>query len=317
MKFDLFIPALLLSILLGKFFPEPAVYEGIINLEKIGDIGISLVFLFYGIKLKLSRLKEDLANWKLHAVIQFSTFVLFPLILLPFTLWLRDSDSWLLWLGGFFMAALPSTVTSSVILVSMAKGNVPSAIFNASFSSLAGIFLTPIWMGIIIHSGQDANSSEYGIIILKLVLQVFLPVVLGLFLNRYLGKWAEKRLTFIHIFDRIVILLIVYLSFAKSFYSNQFQLVEITDLLFTSLFCLVLLFVVYQIITLICNILKFNKKEKITAQFLGSQKSLIHGTVMSKVIFSNILGVGVILLPLMIYHVFQLVIFGVIAKRKK
>jgi sodium/bile acid cotransporter 7 len=242
-KSDFFIPILLLAIILGKVFPEPALYDGVVNLKIISDIGIALVFLFYGIKLNLKQLKADIANWKLHLVIQFSTFVLFPLLVLPFTLIFREHDTWLLWLGGFFLASLPSTVSSSVILVSIAKGNVSSAIFNASISSLAGIFITPLWIGLII-TGQEANASEQWSIILKLIMQVFLPVMTGLFLNRYLGKIAEECTRFINTFDRAVIILIIYLSFSKSFYTNQFNLVKVTDLFLTFLFCLILLFII-------------------------------------------------------------------------
>jgi sodium/bile acid cotransporter 7 len=314
-KSDFFIPILLLAIILGKAFPEPALYEGVVNLKIISDIGIALVFLFYGIKLNLKQLKADLANWKLHLVIQFSTFVLFPLLVLPFALIFREHNTWLLWLGGFFLASLPSTVTSSVVLVSIAKGNVSSSIFNASVSSLAGIFITPLWIGLII-TGQEVNAVGQGSIILKLILQVFMPVILGLFLNRYLGKMAEKWSSFLNTFDRSVIILIIYLSFAKSFYTNQFGLVKITDLCLTFLFCLILLFIVYRIITSVCKLLKFKREDIITAQFSGSQKSLIHGTVMSNVIFSGMSGIGVILLPLMIYHALQLIIMGIIAQRK-
>ena len=315
-KINFFIPALLAVIIIGKFFPQAAISDKPINIKLIGDIGIALVFLFYGISLNLSRLKADISNLKLHLTIQLSTFVLFPLIVIPFVLWFRGHETWLLWLGGFFLASLPSTVSSAAVLTSIAKGNVPAAIFNASISSMVGIFLTPLLMGLIIHSGQNADFSEFGTIILKLILQVFLPIAVGLFLNRFLDKWVEKRSNFIKIFDRSVILLIIYTSFAKSFYNNQFLLVKIADLVLLVLFCLILLFVIYQIITFICKMLKFNRKDTITAQFSGSQKSLIHGTVMANVIFSGMAGVGVILLPLMIYHALQLIIFGIVAGKK-
>jgi len=315
-KTNYFIPALLAVIIIGKLFPQPAIYDKLINIKLVGDIGVALVFFFFGISLNLSRLKIDLNNIKLHFTIQLSTFVLFPLLVLPFTLWFRGSETGLLWLGGFFLATLPSTVSSAAVLTSIAKGNVSAAIFNSSISSLLGIFITPLLMGFLIHSGNSADSGAFGIIILKLVLQVLLPVIVGVMLNRYLGKWAEKKSNFIKIFNQSVILLIIYTSFAKSFYTNQFQLVNIIDLLLLVLFCLMLLFIVYQILTFTSQILKFNKEDTITAQFSGSQKSLIHGTVMASVIFSGMAGVGVILLPLMIYHISQLIIVGIIAQRK-
>ena len=315
-KIDFFIPSLLAAIAIAKLFPEPAVYEGVVTLDTISNIGIMMVFLFYGIKINPKRLKTDLGNWKLHLTVQLSTFLLFPLIVLPFTIIFKNHDSYLLWLGAFFLAALPSTVSSSVVLISIAKGNIPGGIFNASISSLLGVFITPLWMGIIITSGHGIHSAELIDIITKLVIQILSPVILGFFLNRFFGKWAGRNATPLKIFDQSVILLVIYLSFAHSFSNNQFRLVAITDIIMVVLFCLLLLFIVYRIITFICKLLKFHREDTITAQFSGSKKSLVHGTVMSAVIFAGITGVGVILLPLMIYHTMQLMVIGAVAQRK-
>ena len=50
------------------------------------------------------------------------------------------------------------------------------------------------------------------------------------------------------------------------------------------------------------------------ALFCGSKKSFIHGTAMANVLFSNNISLGMILLPLMLYHALQLVIVSVIAQ---
>src|SRR5699024_11593972 len=99
-----------------------------------------------GLSLNTEAIRSGLKNWRLHVIIQASTFVLFPLLVLPFYPVFKDSSQELIWLAFLFMAALPSTVSSSVVLVSMAKGNLPAAIFNASISGIIGILLTPLWM---------------------------------------------------------------------------------------------------------------------------------------------------------------------------
>jgi sodium/bile acid cotransporter 7 len=77
---------------------------------------------------------------------------------------------------------------------------------------------------------------------------------------------------------------------------------------------LILFFIVYGIVGLVCRRLKMNREDTITAQFCSSKKSLVHGTAMSKVIFAGYSGIGVILLPIMIYHTLQLMVVSVIAK---
>lgn len=311
--FDKFVPALLLMIVVAKFFPEPAVYDGPITLHKVGDIGITLIFLFYGLKLNPRKLKQDLGNWRLHLLVQGATFLLFPLLVLPFLRILGDGSHHLLWLGGFFLATLPSTVSSSVVMVSIAKGNVPGAIFNASISSLAGIFITPLWMGLVISS--SASAGDFSGIIAKLILQVLVPVLAGLVLNRYFGSWAQQRANLLKKFDQSVILLIVYLSFGESFHQNLFSNTGAIELAAIILLSLVLFYLVYGAIYLATVQMRFSREDTITALFAGSKKSLVHGTVMAGIIFSGFSGVGVVLLPLMVYHALQLVMTGIIAKK--
>lgn len=314
-KIDHFVLALLLTIAVARFFPNGATWSKPVSLHQVGDVGITLVFLFYGLRLNLKILRKDLKNWKLHLVVQLSTFLLFPLLVLPFVLIFGKGENHLLWIGAFFLAALPSTVSSSVVMVSIAKGNIPSAIFNASLSSLLGVFVTPLWMGIVL-AADPAQSTDFTAIISKLILQVLTPVITGIFLNRFFGRWAESKSRYLKLFDQAVILLIVYLAFAGSFLKNQFSAIGNLDLMLVALFCLSLFFSVYFIIYFIAQKLHFNRKDTISAQFSGSKKSLVHGTVMSKVLFHGMSGAGVILLPLMVYHALQLIVVGFIAREK-
>ncbi len=316
-SFDKFVPALLLVIILASLFPEPAAYEGNFTLHNIGDIGITLIFLFYGLKLNPRKLRQDLSNWRLHLLVQAATFIVFPLIVLPFYHYWSAGPHALLWLGALFLATLPSTVSSSVVMVSIAKGNVPGAIFNASISSLAGILITPLWMGLVLTTSQATSGAagDYSSILLKLVLQVLLPVVAGLLLNRFFGHWAQKNARFLKLFDQSIILLIVYLSFGESFYLKLFTNTSTTDIMLIMLLCATLFFLVFGIIHLLSKQLKFNRNDRITALFSGSKKSLVHGTVMAGILFKGMTGVGVILLPLLIYHALQLVFAGILAQR--
>ncbi|MGS0526359.1 bile acid:sodium symporter [Zobellia nedashkovskayae] len=45
------------------------------------------------------------------------------------------------------------------------------------------------------------------------------------------------------------------------------------------------------------------------------KKSLVHGTVFSKIIFGKLASIGIILLPLMIFHAIQLLIISTVASR--
>ena len=78
---------------------------------------------------------------------------------------------------------------------------------------------------------------------------------------------------------------------------------------------LVLFFVVYGILTVVCRILGFDLPDRIACLFCGSKKSLASGVPMAKLIFNGDPALGLIIVPIMLYHFFQLVIVSVIANR--
>lgn len=310
---DSFVIGIIGVIILAYFWWQPGVYEGKVTLNDIGNIGVSLIFFFYGLKLSPQELKKGLSNWKLHIVVQTATFIIFPIVVLVFMAIFGSFGNKLLWLGIFYLVALPSTVSSSVVMTSLARGNITSAIFNASLSSIIGVFITPVWMGIFIStSGGDFDLTN---VIIKLSLQVLLPVAIGVLLHPKFGKIALKNSNKLRIFDQSIILLIVYVSFCDSFANKMFSGYATWELIVLGLAMIALFFIIYGIVTFIGKLLKFSIEDHITAVFCGSKKSLVHGTVMSKVLFPGIAGVGVILLPLMIFHALQLVLASMLAQK--
>ena len=150
---------------------------------------------------------------------------------------------------------------------------------------------------------------------MKLVVQVLIPVAAGGLLNPKFGRFAEKYKKALRMFDETVILLIVYTSFCDSFHKKMFEGFSAAGIIGLSAAMVALFFAAYGIIWCACRAMKFNREDAITALFCGSKKSLVHGSVMSKVLFSNPAIIGVVLLPTMLYHAYQLIIVSIIAKR--
>ena len=300
-------------VIVGKIIPFQESYNQYFNLEKFIDWGIAGIFLLYGLKLNLKEVTKDISNWKLHLLVQLGTFVLFPVLVFIFYGLVKETQYFPIWLSVFFLASLPSTVSSSVVMVSIAKGNVTSAIFNASISGLIGIVMTPLLMSFFLENQtQSGNQSE---IIQQLLLKVLLPIILGLLLNPIFKNLVKKYSKLIAEFDRLIILLIVYESFSTAFLQNIFATVPLTVFIVLSISVVVLFFVVYEILKIIAQKLKFNREDIITTTFCGSKKSLVHGSL-----FILVLGIPaeqkvLFLLPVMIYHSFQLFYVSWLANR--
>ncbi len=313
LKFDGFIIALIFMIILAYIFPDIAAYMDGRFLEIITSVGVALVFFFYGLKLSFNEIKHGMKNWKLHLSVQLFTFALFPLLVLLFRPFVHTETQEQFWLSFYFLAALPSTVTSSVVMVSIAKGNVPAAIFNASISGLIGVAVTPLLMHFFLEVEEVNVFAE---LYLGLLFEVILPVIFGLIIQPYWGKWAHKYSKALSNFDKGVVLLIVYGSFSESFMNDIFNTIGTTYLLSLFAGVIVLFFTVYLIILILVRyVLKFNREDRISALFCGSKKSLTHGSVFSKFLFANNPKMGLFILPLMIYHAFQIFVVTIIAQR--
>ncbi|PWJ59408.1 sodium/bile acid cotransporter 7 [Dyadobacter jejuensis] len=312
MGLDGFMLALLSAIGLAYLWPYPGTAQSPLHLSTVSMYGVSVVFFFYGLKLHPGKLRTGIGNWKLHMMVHLSTFVLFPLIALALHPLFHRLGEDTMWTGVFFLAVLPSTVSSSVVMVSIAQGNIPAAIFNASISSLLGVFLTPIWMGLVL--GSTNAHFDLWPVVGKLAFQVLLPVALGVVLNRRWGRWAEKNRDRIKLLDQSSILLIVYTSFCASFGERLFSGLGLAELLLLGLGMMSLFWFVYLLLLGLTNLLGFNREDKIATLFCGSKKSLVQGAVMAKVLFAGPQA-GLMLLPIMIYHALQLIMASALAQR--
>jgi solute carrier family 10 (sodium/bile acid cotransporter), member 7 len=312
---DLFVLALLGMIAVAWVFPQPGRSDSAIPLQTIIDVGVTLIFFFYGLKLSPEKMKEGMANWRIHTTIQSITFLLFPLVVLPFYFIAKDTAYEPLWLGMFFLAALPSTVSSSVVMVSLAKGNVAGAIFNASISGIIGIVATPLWIGL--FWGQDSGMGNYSGILLDLFTQIIVPAIAGLLLHRFFNRWVSKHGRMLSLFDKATILLIVYKSFAVSFSSGAFESIDALSLVLLFVVVVALFGTIITITQKINAKIGFNREDSITVLFCGSKKSLAHGTVMASVLFADVQGSGLYLLPIMVYHAFQLFYISLMAQKMR
>lgn len=313
LKLDPFLVALAAAVVLALVWPQPGVTGGVLHADKAASWGIAIIFFLYGVSLAPRRLLESATRWELHLVVQGATFGLFPLVVAGVLALAGSRVPEALATGFFFLAALPSTVSSSVAMTSLARGNVPVAIFNASISSLIGVFVTPALMAWYLHSvGEGLDLSA---VILKLIVLVVLPLAVGQMLRPFLVGIVERHRALVRAADRAVILAIVYNSFCDSVAAgiwkgqSPFLLLEIVAGV------LALFAVTYVLVGLACRLLGFSRPDTTAVVFCASKKSLATGLPMAHVMFGAAPELSLIIAPIMLYHFLQLLIVGVIAGR--
>jgi len=310
-KFDWFMYGMVIAVALAWLIPDPGARGGILHPELLTKGGVALIFFLHGAALSFAALKAGTLRWPLHVVVQLCTFLLFPLLGLLGLWFAGDLIAPDLRLGIFFLCALPSTVSSSVALTAAARGNVPAAVFNATFSSLIGVFLTPLWIGLMLKTG--GQPMPLGKVILDLALWLLLPLALGQLSRPLIGAFITLHKKRVAVVDRLTILLLVYTSFCDSFKQGVWSGHGFGLLAFAVIGAGVLFFVVMAIVGAVSDALGFSPEDRITAVFCGSKKTLASGVPMAQLIFGAHPGIGLILLPIMIYHPLQLIICGWLA----
>lgn len=312
-KFDWFLTGMVLATALAWAFPGPGASGGWMHPEIVTKAGVALIFFLHGLTLSFAALRAGALNWRLHLLVQGCTYVLFPLIGLGLIAGFRGRVSAELVLGLFYLCALPSTVSSSVAMTATARGNVAGAVFNATLSSLIGIVVTPLWVAWVMKtSGQTQPLLP---VILDLLKWLVLPLSVGQMLRPWLGAWAQRHKPKIATVDRLTILLLVYTSFCDSFKEGVWSGHGTGQIVLITLVCTALFALVMGLTAGAARGLGFSRADRIAAIFCGSKKTLASGVPMAKLIFGAHPGMGLILLPIMIYHPLQLIVCGVLAQR--
>ena len=312
-KLDWFLTGMVLAILLAALLPAPGAQGGILHPELLTKAGVALVFFLNGAGLSFKAMRDGIMRWRLHLLIQGATFLLFPLI---GGLFLALTWRWIspdLRVGLFYLCAMPSTVSSSVAMTSAAKGNVPVAVFNATISSLIGIILTPIWMSLLLKtSGQHLDILHTFI---DLCTWLVLPLVVGQLLRPLIGAWMHRHKKLTQVADRGTILLLVYTSFCDSFAKHIWSDNDPMTLVLVVAATLGLFFLVLNLLWQICDRFGIAPQFRSAVVFCGTKKSLATGIPMAYLLFAGQPGLGLILLPIMVYHPLQLLICTPLANR--
>lgn len=309
MPIDPYILALLGTVGIAALLPARGTGADIAGGASTG--AVALLFFLYGVRLSTREALDGLKHWRLHITVLACTFIAFPLLglaakgLVPYVL------TPALYSGFLFLTLVPSTIQSSIAFTSMARGNVPAAICAGSFSSLAGIVLTPLLAAALLGNSGGGFSADS---VMKIVLQLLVPFLAGQFLRRWVGGFIARNKKVLGFVDRGSILLVVYTAFSEGMVQGIWH--QVTPLRLGALLGVeaVLLAAMLALTWYGAKRLGFGRGDRIAIQFAGSKKSLAAGLPMASVLFGAEASLAV--LPLMLFHQMQLMVCAVIAKRR-
>ncbi|ASY79426.1 bile acid:sodium symporter family protein [Pectobacterium polaris] len=310
LRIDKFLLVLILVVVTASLLPAQGIAK--VFFENLTTAAIALLFFMHGAKLSREAITTGMGHWRLHLVVFASTFILFPLLGIGMSLLSPVVLTPTLYLGFLYLCALPATVQSAIAYTSMAGGNVAAAICSASASSILGVFLSPILVGLLMHTQGGETDTLHAIG--SIIMQLMVPFVIGHLSRPLIAKWVERNRKLINITDRSSILLVVYVAFSEAVVQGIWGQINVWSLLAVVGCSIVLLAIVLVVNTLVARKLGFNTADEITIVFCGSKKSLANGIPMANVLFPAA-AVGAMVLPLMIFHQIQLMVCAALAQR--
>lgn len=307
LNIDPYVLLLLGTVALASMLPARGVWATVAG--GVADAGIVVLFFLHGARLSRRAVIDGARNWRLHLTVAAMTFIIFPLLGMGIRA-IPGLDP-ALGAGMLFLTLLPSTVQSSIAFTAIARGNVAAAVCSASFSNLAGIFITPLLVALLMTERHGGFSTDS---VVTIVLQLLLPFMIGHFLHPWIGAWVAGQKRLLTVVDRGSILLVVYTAFGAAVVEGLWQRIAPGDVavivpLATGLLVLVLLLSRWM-----GRWLGFDRADLIVLQFCGSKKSLATGVPMAGVLFPAA-QVGAIILPLMMFHQIQLMVCAILARR--
>jgi len=308
-KPDPLIVLIILAVIISIIAPARGNFADIFG--QLTNVAIALLFFLYGARLSTPEALNGLKHWRLHLTILAFTFVVYPLIGIA----LRPLNAVIshdMYLGILFLTLVPSTVQSSVAFTSIAKGNVAGAIVSASASNLVGVIITPLLVMLLMGTGGEVHidTSVFG----EIALLLLAPFVLGQLTRRWVGKVAQSKAT--KVVDRGSIAMVVYSAFSKGVVDGVWTSISLWDLAFLVVFAAAFVAFMLWLTRKASQKMGFNRADTIAIEFCGSKKSLATGLPMASVIFaSGGASLGLLILPLMIYHQVQLMMCSWLAAR--
>jgi sodium/bile acid cotransporter 7 len=301
----LILAAMLLAVVL------PATGSSTRVAQWISNGAVFLLFFFNGVRLPRHEVMAGLSNHRLLwplALWSFGAMTLFG-----WALW-QLGAGWMppaLALGLLYLGCLPSTVQSATSCTSLAGGNVASAVVAAALLNLLGIFISaPLFS--ILAGGADAALNTDGLV--KVVGLLLLPFILGQVARDGLKAWAAQRRMLLIRLDRSTIAIAVYVAFSGAVAQQFWERVDLAGWLWLSLGTAIMLLFGHGGAWVLGGLTGLDRGNRITMLFAGAQKSVAMGAPLAAVLFSPAMA-GVVLLPLLLYHLVQLIVAAPIATR--
>lgn len=301
----------LLALAIGLALLVPVHGKGRDVAQCLANAAVFLLFFLNGLRLPRRDVVAGMGNHRL----------LWPLI--GWVYGAMALGGWLVWQGGqgwmppllalgfLYLGCLPSTVQSATAYSSLAGGNVAASVVAAALLNILGVFFTAPLFSLLAGSGA-AGFDTSGLI--KVVTILLIPFLLGQALQGRLGGWVARNRQLVTRMDRSSIAIAVYVAFSGAVEQRFWERIDLAGWGWLAGGTALLLVFGHLGAWLVAGSIRLDRPSRITFLFAGAQKSIAMGAPLATVLFPPA-AAGIVLLPILLYHLVQLVIAAPIAAR--
>ncbi len=308
---DSFSISLILVIVIASIFPGRGAFGDV--LQTATRAAITLLFFMHGAKLSREAILRGMGAWRLHVSALAITFVFFPLLAVALTMLPDQLIKPEIKIGILFLSVVPATVQSSVSFTSIAGGNVAAAVCNASLSNILGVFLTPLLAGLLIRAFAGNGGVDTATAIQTVVLTLLVPFIVGHLSRPLIASFVDRHKSALTLLDRGAIILVVYSAFGASVIDGLWSRVSGLDLFTIVAVSIAMLTAALLISVFAARVMHMSRPDEAALVFCASKKSLASGVPIAAALYPAAM-VGIMILPLMIFHLIQLIVCAAIAR---
>ncbi|MFP4373883.1 MAG: bile acid:sodium symporter [Spirochaetaceae bacterium] len=298
----------------GYFFRHAGVA---LNPDSIGTYTVVIaIFLITGYTMPTEALVRGVTDLKLHVYMEIFIFVVFPLYVLASTLLLGDLFRPEVVAGLFALAVLPTTISSCTVFTQATNGNVAGTMFNAAFSNLAGVFLSPLLLSLLLQStGRALPMDQLTGIFVRLGILMIIPIGIGQLMRRVYPAFAAKHGAVLRKSTSIAILLVVFFNVAAAAVDEGFMS-NLGTMGGPTLYLLISHLVLLALAWGGAKLFRLGRANEMSVIFTAPHKTLALGAPLVAVYFADRPEViGIALLPVILYHLVELLVAGVLRSR--
>lgn len=289
----------------------PAAGEARATATTVSNLGIFVLFLVNGMRIRRSEIARGIANWRYFGPLMLFVFGAMALLGLGFG-WLAGAVlPPLVALGFVFLGCLPSTVQSATSYTSLANGNVALAVVGAALINIAGVAVSAPLFALVGGAGAADVGAEA---IVRIFVILVLPFAIGQAVqDRFIDKLTAHKATAAWL-DRSVIGIAVYVAFSGAVEQGLATMFAPGDWLALVVLVLAMLGLALGAAWGAGALLGLARADRIAFLFAGSQKSVAIGAPLAAILFPPA-SAGFVIAPLLLYHLAQLVLAAPLAMR--